>query len=112
MKKDNHHNNKQFKISYKQVSIIAFVIIVSIGISVYYGLAKVQSEMKMNLIIMPIHPKLNITIDNKIMVVPSQIGIEPSVWQNHTLDSYGMQEMIGMSVWHNHPPMIIVEQFM
>jgi len=96
LNKDDRYGSTKFKISYKQVSI-AFIIIVSIGIRVYHGLAKAQSEMNMNPIIMHIHPKMIITIDNKTMIVPSQIGIEPSLWKNHTLDSYGMQEMPGIS---------------
>ncbi len=46
---------------------------------------------------MHIHPKMSVTMDNKTILVPSQIGIDHPIWNNHTLDSYGMQEMPGMS---------------
>lgn len=97
MKQDDRYNNTRFKLNYKQISIIAFVIILSIGISVYYGSGKAQSEMKMNPIIKHIHPNLRITMDNKTVIVPSQIGIDQHLWNNHTLDNYGMQKMPGMS---------------
>ena len=79
----------------------------SIGIGAYYGAGKANSEMKMSPIIMHIHPKLNITMDNKTIVVPSQIGINQSLWNNHTLDNYGMQampemSMPGMAPLHTH----------
>jgi hypothetical protein len=97
LKKNDSTNNRQFKLNYKKISVIGIVIIISIGITVFFGLRNVQSEMKMDPIIMHIHPKLNITMDNKIILVPSQIGIDTSLWKNHSLDKYGMQEMPGMS---------------
>ncbi len=106
---DKHHNSRWLKLSYRQISLISVVILisVSIGLSVYSGLEKAQSESKTNPIIMHIHPKLNVTIDNKTTMVPNQIGIDPSLWSNHTLDNYGMQEMpemsmAGMAPLHTH----------
>src|SRR5438128_427007 len=44
-------------------------------------------------IIIHIHPQLNVTIDGKKAIVPANIGIEPSLWKDHSLDQYGMQSM-------------------
>ena len=44
-------------------------------------------------IIIHIHPHLNITIDGKKAIVPANIGIEPSLWKDHSLDQFGMQSM-------------------
>ncbi len=97
MKQKDHYNNRLLKLSYKKISLISFVIILSIGITVYYEVGSAQSQMKMEPIIMHIHPKLNITIDNNTTMVPAQVGIDQPIWNNHTLDNYGMQAMQGMS---------------
>ena len=44
------------------------------------------------------HPHLSLMIDGKSTTVPSQIGIDPSLWKDRSLDQYGMQAMAnGMS---------------
>ena len=57
-------------------------------------------------IIMHFHPHLNLMIDGKPAIVPSQIGIDPSLWKDHSLDQYGMQAMTngmsGMAPLHTH----------
>ena len=57
-------------------------------------------------IIMHFHPHLNLIIDGKPVTVPSQIGIDPSLWKDHSLDHYGMQAMSngmsGMAPLHTH----------
>jgi hypothetical protein len=47
-------------------------------------------------IIMHIHPILKLTVDGKPVTIPAQIGINPSLWKDHSLDQYGMQAMINM----------------
>ena len=57
-------------------------------------------------IIMHFHPHLNLMIDGKPVTVPSQIGIDSSLWKDHSLDQYGMQAMAngmsGMAPLHTH----------
>ena len=57
-------------------------------------------------IIMHFHPHLNLMIDGKPATVPSQIGIDSSLWKDHSLDQYGMQAMSngmsGMAPLHTH----------
>ena len=48
---------------------------------------------------MHIHPHLILVIDGKTAVVPAQIGIDPSMWKFHSLDSNGMT---GMAPLHTH----------
>ena len=52
------------------------------------------------------HPHLSLMIDGKSTTVPSQIGIDPSLWKDHSLDQYGMQAMSdgmsGMATLHTH----------
>ncbi len=42
-------------------------------------------------IVSHIHPKLSLYIDGKPVTIPANIGIEPSLYKDHTLDAYGMK---------------------
>ncbi len=44
-------------------------------------------------IVMHIHPRLNVTLDGKSLVIPSGIGINTTLWNDHSLDQYGMGPM-------------------
>ena len=44
-------------------------------------------------IVMHIHPRLNVTLDGKSLVIPAGIGINTTLWQDHSLDQYGMGPM-------------------
>lgn len=46
-----------------------------------------------------IHPHLNVTVDGTSTPVPSQIGIDSSLWKVHTLDQYGTA---GFAPLHTH----------
>lgn len=66
-----------------------------------------SNNAEMNPIIMHIHPRLEVIVDNKPMIVPAQIGIGQSLWKDHSLDKYGMQampemDMQGMAPLHTH----------
>ena len=107
MEKDDNYNNKYFKLSWKGLVTISVVIGISVGITAYVdGLVKAQSNMKMNPIIIHIHPHLIITDNGKHLTVPAQIGIDPPLWKDHSLDKYGMQAMSdgmsGMAPLHTH----------
>lgn len=64
-------------------------------------------------IVMHIHPRLNVTLDEESLLIPSGIGINTTLWNDHSLDQYGMQPMKmtgkdmsmimqGMSPLHTH----------
>ena len=64
-------------------------------------------------IVMHIHPQLNVTLGTEPLLVPSGIGINTTLWNDHSLDQYGMQPMKmtgkdmsmimqGMSPLHTH----------
>ena len=46
-----------------------------------------------------IHPHLNVTFDRIPITVPSQIGIDSSLWKVHSLDQYGTP---GFAPLHTH----------
>jgi hypothetical protein len=60
-------------------------------------LGKAQSDI-MDPIIMHIHPHLSILVNNLPYSVPAQIGIDPSLWKDHSLDRFGMQSMPEMNM--------------
>lgn len=47
-----------------------------------------------------IHPFVHITIDGEAALIPTNVGIDPSLWRDHSLDGYGM--MASMSPLHTH----------
>ncbi|GEM_PF-499264 len=64
-------------------------------------------------IVTHIHPSLNVTLDGKSLIIPAGIGINITLWNDHSLDQYGMQPMKmtmkdtsmimqGMSPLHTH----------
>ena len=53
------------------------------------------------------HPQLRITIDGNAVAIPTNIGIDPSLWRDHSLDEYSMMQdmpdgMKGMAPLHTH----------
>lgn len=76
------------------VGIIGFIIQADEGIA----LAQDGNDMNMNPIIMHIHPSLSVLVNDKFIDVPGKIGIDPSLWKDHSLDGYGMQSMPEMNM--------------
>ena len=58
-----------------------------------------------------IHPRLYLNVDEKPYFVPQNVGIDSDLWKDHTLDQYGMK---GMAPLHTHTAdgMIHVESTM
>ena len=52
--------------------------------------------------VMHIHPMLSLYIDGNPVPIPANIGIDPNLYKNHTLDAYGMKmpEMPSMPVMY------------
>ena len=46
------------------------------------------------------HPNLSITLNGSPYTVPAQIGIDPSLWKDHSLDQYAM--VGGVAALHTH----------
>lgn len=102
MKKNDNKISGWLKSNYKGLIIVFVMVIASIIINAYIGFGPVSppplqsfnnnniiSNTKANPFAMHISFNLHITIDNRPLTVPSQIGIEQSLWHNHTLDKYG-----------------------
>ena len=100
MKKDGYDgiSGRRFKPIYKHISIIGIVVVVLVGISAYTELEIGKSGIKENSFrndpfVMRAHSHLTITMDNKSVTIPSQIGIEKPLWKYHALDKYGAPGM-------------------
>jgi len=110
MKENNNNCNDANRPANKNTKIISVIVVVAITITLGTGLSLTPTTMigaQMDkAIIMHFHPHLNLMIDSKPVTVPSQIGIDPSLWKDHSLDQYGMQTMSngmsGMAPLHTH----------
>ena len=79
--------------------MLSLMVITVIGYIGHEELGKAQSDdMNMNPIIMHIHPQFSLIINNTSSAVPAQIGIDPPLWKDHSLDNYGMQSMPTMNM--------------
>ncbi len=82
----------------RQLILIIALIVVVIIVSVYIELAiKPQNtsltSKNVNPFAVHFHSNLSIILDNKPLVIPSQIGINASLWKDHSLDKYGVPGM-------------------
>jgi sulfur carrier protein ThiS len=57
-----------------------------------------QGPMVMKML-MHVHPQLSVKVNGQPIIVPENVGIDKSLWKDHSLDKYGMQ---GMSPLHTH----------
>jgi len=76
------------------IPIVAAVVAL-VAVSTYVYSAQAPSKT----MVLHIHPQLGITFDGQPLTVPSQIGIDQSLWKDHSLDQFGMQ---GMAPLHTH----------
>ena len=76
------------------IPIVAAVVAL-VAVSAYVYSAQAPSKT----MVLHIHPQLSITFDGQPLTVPSQIGIDQSLWKEHSLDQFGMQ---GMAPLHTH----------
>ena len=82
----------------RQLIFIIALIVVGIIASVYIELAiKPQNtslaSRNVNPFAVYFQSNLSIILDNKPVVIPSQIGINKSLWKDHSLDKYGVPAM-------------------
>jgi len=93
------HDDKRFKLNRKKHIVLLSILIITIAsIFVYIGLVIKPYNMDMNSkkhnpFVVYFHSNLSIIMDNNSLVIPSQIGIDESLWKNHTLDKYGVPGM-------------------
>jgi hypothetical protein len=77
--------------------LLSLIVIVIIGQIGQEELGRAQSD-NMSPIIMHIHPQLSLIVNGTPATVPTQIGIDPTLWNDHSLDEFGMQSMPEMNM--------------
>lgn len=101
--------NPKSRVRPKKPKLIAIgvVLVIAVGIAVLMtqqqpktltGNAYANPPMD-SMGMMHFHPSLTLVVDGKQETVPAQIGIDPTLWHEHSLDSYGMT---GMAPLHTH----------
>ena len=88
-----------------------------IGTSAYIELSIVQPNInrnsgKVDYMAQHIHSNLKIMMDNKPLIIPTRIGINQTLWNDHALDDgmpamggmKGMEGMVEMAPLHTHSP--------
>lgn len=87
--------NKKIKIAIIAGAIIA----VAVWVSMVSIKPSDDSKSMSKQMVMHIHPRIYIEMNGHPYMVPQNVGIDPSMWKNHSLDSYGM---VGMAPLHTH----------
>ena len=78
--------------------IIAVLVIV-IGVWILSIKPTTDGALNNEVMLVHIHPRLYLNFDEKPYMVPQNVGIDPDLWKNHSLDQYGMK---GMAPVHTH----------
>ncbi len=78
----------------RNILVISLVLLSAIGVSIAAAQFAAHNTLTMHW-----HPVLTITLNGSQVTVPAQIGIDPSLWKDHSLDQYGTQ---GLSPLHTH----------
>jgi hypothetical protein len=78
--------------------IIAVSVIV-IGVWILSLKPTTDASSNNEVMLMHIHPSLYLNFNGKPYMVPQNVGIDPELWKNHSLDQYGM---MGMAPVHTH----------
>src|SRR6266540_3128525 len=88
---------RQSASSWRWIAAIGLVLALTAGLAVAWsrtvGSSGGMNDGGMNGM-MHIHPVLHITVNGQPVTIPANIGIDSSLWNDHSLDSYGM--MSGM----------------
>ena len=108
MKKDKEKNRRTGNDSYFAISrrrrkrYLKIVIPIGIAVAIILGLIfaiEAQQSGLGNKMMLHIHPQLTIIQDGKPLTVPKNIGIDQSLYKDHSLSRYGLQ---GEAPLHTH----------
>jgi hypothetical protein len=82
----------------RQIIIISIVVVVIASISIYIEFIMKPQNLSMNSgkvspFAVYMHSNLSILMDGKPIKIPSQIGIDYNLWNDHSLDKFGFPGM-------------------
>jgi hypothetical protein len=71
----------------------------AIVLGIVFGIQGSEQGTMGTKMVMHIHPRLSVKVNSQPITVPENVGIDKTLWKDHSLDKYGMQ---GMSPLHTH----------
>lgn len=77
------------------ISVVGTVIV----LGVIFGIQTSEQGTMGTKMVMHIHPKITVIVNGQPTIIPENVGIDNTLWKDHSLDKYGMQ---GMSPLHTH----------
>jgi hypothetical protein len=69
------------------------------ALGVFFGIQTSEQGIMGTKMVMHIHPQITVSVNGQPIIVPENVGIDDTMWKDHSLDKYGMQ---GMSPLHTH----------
>lgn len=97
-----YKSNARSQKSNNRIIAVAAIAAITAGIVIAAASGAIQPPKAPTMnkpMVMHIHPKLSLFIDSQQTQIPANIGIDRSLWNEHSLDSNGMQ---GMAPLHTH----------
>jgi sulfur carrier protein ThiS len=77
------------------ISIVGAIIVLGVVFAIQVsGQGVLGTKMLMH-----IHPQITVNVNGQPAIIPENVGIDNTLWKDHSLDKYGMQ---GMSPLHTH----------
>src|SRR5690606_23559029 len=94
----NRDNKKRLRLNKNRIILIIVLISIAIGITVYIQMVMKSQSLstnpgKVSPFAVYMHSNLSIIMDGKPIKVPSQIGIDYDLWNDHSLDKFGFPGM-------------------
>jgi hypothetical protein len=89
---DRHMRKKILRIA---IPIVGSVIV----LGVIFGIQASEQGTVGTRMVMHIHPLISVSVNGQPIIIPENVGIDNTLWKDHSLDEYGMQ---GMSPLHTH----------
>jgi hypothetical protein len=77
------------------IPIVGAVIV----LGVIFGIQASEQGTMGTKMVMHIHPQITVSVNGQPTIVPENVGIDNTLWKDHSLDEYGME---GMSPLHTH----------
>ena len=81
------------------LKIVIPIAAAAVVLGTVFGIQASEQGSMATKMVMHIHPQLSVKVNGQPIIAPENIGIEKSLWKDHSLDKYGMQ---GMSPLHTH----------
>jgi hypothetical protein len=89
------HHERRKNILRITIPIVGAVIVLGI----VFGIQASEQGTTGTKMVMHIHPQITVSVNGQPTIVPENVGIDNTLWKDHSLDKYGMQ---GMSPLHTH----------